>query len=85
MAINKQPQNSGSDAVNKPPDPKTNGKKPKQLDLTSNLDRDLQENLLMSVTPQASSSIGSVDRQIETEVWRSKTPWWKMWQLWEFY
>ena len=82
MAINKQPQNSGSDAVNKPPDPKTNGKKPKQLDLTSNLDRDLQENLLMSVTPQASSSIGSVDRQIETEVWRSKTPWWKMWQLW---
>lgn len=81
MAINKQPQNSGSDTANKQSDAKTNGKKP-PLDLTSNLSHDFQENLLMPTTPQASASVSSIDRSIDKDQWREKTPWWKRWQLW---
>ena len=82
MAINKQPQ-SGSDTADKQSDAKaqTNGKKP-PLEATANLSHDFQENLLMPATPQASASASSVDRQIEKDQWRQKTPWWKRWQLW---
>ena len=82
MAIDKQPQ-SGSDAANKQSDAKakTNGKKP-QLNITSNFNHDFEENILMPATPQGSASVSSVDRQIEKDQWRQKTPWWKRWQLW---
>jgi hypothetical protein len=81
MATNKQPQNSGSDAAKAGSEAKTNGKKPKQLDLASNLNRDFQENLLVPATPQGSARVGSMDRSIENKQ-RPRTPWWKMWQLW---
>ena len=81
MAINKQPQNPSSDKADKQSDVKTNGKKP-QLNLTSDLTNDLQENLLMPATPQASASVSSVDLRIGIDERQPKTPWWKRWQLW---
>ena len=81
MAINKQPQ-SGSDTADKRSDAaKTNGKKP-QPNLTSNLSHDFEENILMPATPRGSASVSSVDRQIEKDLRREKTPLWKRWQLW---
>ena len=45
--------------------------------------RNLQENLLVPLTPQKSSSIEPARRKAEiAPVRRQKTPLWKMWQLW---
>ncbi len=77
MAINKEPRNSGSDATSKT-NAKINRQKPEQSDLNSSL-QDFPKNVLVPVTPQASSSMTN---PATTTVHSQKRPLWKTWQLW---
>ncbi|MEO0847520.1 MAG: chromosome segregation ATPase [Cyanobacteria bacterium J06648_1] len=82
MAINKEPQSSGSDAASKKSEnkinsAKTNSAKKRQSDLNASLP-DFPENILIPVTSQGSvASQGGA-----TRVKRSKRPFWQIWQLW---
>ncbi|MGB5632365.1 MAG: chromosome segregation ATPase [Waterburya sp.] len=79
MAINKKPQNSGSDAASKKSEAKINSEKPQQPDKSPSL-QDFSENILYSVTTPASTP--TVTNTTPAIARRKKTPWWKMWQLW---
>ena len=78
MAINKEPKKSSSDAANTKSDAKINDVRPKLPELNSQL-QDFPENVLIPVTPQASSPTIS---GAETTIHHQKRPWWQMWQLW---
>ncbi|MGF1589532.1 MAG: chromosome segregation ATPase [Pleurocapsa sp.] len=77
MAINKEPRNSGSDAVSKT-DAEINGAKPQHSDLVSSR-QDFPENVLVPVTPQASSPMVN---PVNTTVQLKKISWWQRWQIW---
>lgn len=83
MAINQEPQNSDSNATSNESETNMNDQKPQQPDSQSDIDQNLQENLLVPVTPQNSSSISPVSEQVElVKTRRHKRPLWKAWQLW---
>ena len=77
MAINKEPKKSSSDAASNKSDAKINDVRPKLPQLNSQL-QDFPENVLIPVTPQASSHTMN---GAETTI-HQKRPWWQMWQLW---
>lgn len=78
MAINKEPKKSSSDAASTKSDAKINDVRAKLPELNSQL-QDFPENVLIPVTPQASSHTIS---GTETTISHQKRPWWQMWQLW---
>jgi hypothetical protein len=86
MAINREPQNSsGSDAQKNESEAQSKDNAPQKLDSTLNHDHDLEENLLMPVTPQVSSSTNSItsrSKPLETKPWHKKRRWWQTWQIW---
>lgn len=83
MAINKEPQNSDSNATSNESDAIISNEKPQQPDPNYNNDQDLDLDLLLSMTPQSSSSLNSVDKPAELVTTpRKKRPLWKTWQLW---
>ena len=77
MAINKEPKKSSSDAASNKSDAKINDVRPKLPQPNSQL-QDFPENVLIPVTPQASSHTMN---GAETTI-HQKRPWWQMWQLW---
>ena len=82
MAINKEPQNSGSDAVSKESEhklPKLNSDK-QQKSVSSSLP-DFSENVLIPVTPQGSMPT-TTNQSTVTKVQRQKRPFWQIWQVW---
>ena len=79
MAINKEPQNSGSGAERKESERKINSEKQQRSDISSGL-TDFPENVLIPVTPQ--TSMPTVDRAVVTKVQRRKRPFWQIWQVW---
>ena len=79
MAINKKPQNSGSDAASKKPEVKISRKKPEQSDPSPSI-QDFSANILSPMTPQTSTPI--VSNSAPATVRQKKRPLWKMWQLW---
>jgi hypothetical protein len=87
MAINQEPQNSGSDATgndsgDKNSEDKLNSKNRKQLprtDLKSDLP-DFSENVVMPVTPQ--TPFPKTRPAKVTPVKPPKRPFWQIWQLW---
>ncbi|MEO1671260.1 MAG: chromosome segregation ATPase [Cyanobacteria bacterium J06631_2] len=79
MAINKEPQNSGSDAASKKSERKINSEKPQQHNLKAGLP-DFPEDILISVTSQR--SLQTVNQGSVTQVSRPKRPFWQIWQLW---
>ena len=91
MAIDKKPQNPGSDATSKT-DAKKNGKNPQQLDLSSGFNHDFSENLLVPMTSQKTSNntdlpldevtSNSINNSASAIAHPTKRPWWQMWQLW---
>ena len=78
MAINKEPQNSGSGAESKESERKINSEKQQRADISSGL-TDFPENVLIPVTPQ--TSMPTVDRAVIT-VQQRKRPFWQIWQVW---
>lgn len=78
MAINQEPQNSGSDAAGKDSERKANSEKLLRSDLKHNLPG-FSENVLIPVTSQASSPTA---RQSTVQVQRPKRQLWQIWQLW---
>jgi hypothetical protein len=78
MAINQEPQNSGSDAAGKDSERKANSEKLRRSDLKNNLP-DFSENVLIPVTAQTSSPTA---RQSTVQVQRPKRQLWQIWQLW---
>ncbi|MEN9871338.1 MAG: hypothetical protein RLZZ171_2330 [Cyanobacteriota bacterium] len=78
MAINQEPQNSGSDAAGKDSERKANSEKLLRSDLKNNLP-DFSENVLIPVTSQTSSPTA---RQSIVQVQRPKRQLWQIWQLW---
>ena len=83
MAINKEPQNSDSDATRGKSEAKINDDKPQQPNSDIDRDLDLQESLLMPVTPRSSSSIHPVSEQSELmPLPKPKRAWWQIWQVW---
>jgi hypothetical protein len=78
MAINQEPQNSGSDAAGKDSERKANSEKLLRSDLKNNLP-DFSENVLIPVTSQSSSPTA---RQSTVQVQRPKRQLWQIWQLW---
>jgi hypothetical protein len=84
MAINREPQNSGSDAQKNESEAQSKDNAPQKLDSTLRHDHDLEGNLLLPVTPQISSSTNSVtskSKSVETKPW-PKRRWWQTWQVW---
>ena len=79
MAINKEPQNSGSDAQSKESERKINSEKLQKPDLASGL-TDFPQNVLIPVTPQASMT--TVEQAVVTQVQRPKRQFWQFWQIW---
>jgi hypothetical protein len=83
MAINQEPQNSGSDATGKDSedkiDSKNNSKSLPKTDLNADLP-DFSENVLMPVTPQ--TPLPNTRPSTATPVQRPKRPFWQIWQLW---
>ena len=79
MAINKEPQNSGSDAKSKESERKINSEKQQKSEFNSGL-TDFPENVLIPVTPQA--SMPTVNQPVATKVQRTKKPFWQIWQVW---
>ncbi|MEL6578522.1 MAG: chromosome segregation ATPase [Cyanobacteria bacterium J06621_12] len=79
MAINKEPQNSGSDAASKKSERKINSEKPQQHNLKAGLP-DFPEDILIPVTSQR--SLQTVNQGSVTQVSRPKRPFWQIWQLW---
>ena len=83
MAINKEPQNSDSDATRGKSEAKINDDKPQQPNSDIDRDLDLKESLLMPVTPRSSSSIHPVSEQSElVSLPTHKRAWWQIWQVW---
>lgn len=80
MAINKEPQNSGSDAASKKSEVKITGKQPEQPDLSPSIS-DFSANILSPMTPQTSTPTVSTNTA-SAIVSQKKRPLWKMWQLW---
>ncbi|MEO0013953.1 MAG: hypothetical protein RLZZ535_2342 [Cyanobacteriota bacterium] len=78
MAINQEPQNSGSDAAGKDSERKANSEKLLRSDLKNDLP-DFSENVLIPVTSQTSSPTA---RQSTVQVQRPKRQFWQIWQLW---
>ena len=84
MAINREPPNSGSDAQKNESEAQSKDNAPQKSDSTFRHDHDLEENLLVPVTPQVSSSTSSVtskSKPVETKPW-PKRRWWQTWQVW---
>ena len=77
MAINKKPQNSGSDATSKKSKSKINGEKSRHLNGGRS---DFPENVLLPVTSQR--SLQTVNQGGLTQVQRSRRPFWQIWQVW---
>ena len=80
MAINEEPK-FRSDSNSDESDAKINGNDLKQPDINSDRDRELQESLIVPLTPQKPASIKPVEQQ-KLAVKPSRRPIWKMWQLW---
>lgn len=80
MAIDKEPQNSGSDAASKKSEVKITGKQPEQPDLSPSIS-DFSANILSPMTPQTSTPTVSTNTA-SAIVSQKKRPLWKMWQLW---
>jgi hypothetical protein len=78
MAINQEPQNSGSDAAGKDSERKANSEKQLRSDLKTDLP-DFSENVLIPVTSQTPMPS---TRQSIAQVQRLKRPFWQIWQLW---
>ena len=78
MAINQEPQNSGSDAAGKDSERKANSEKLLRSDLKNNLP-DFSEHVLIPVTAQTYSPTA---RQSTVQVQRPKRQFWQIWQLW---
>ena len=78
MAINQEPQNSGSDAAGKDSERKANSEKLLRSDLKNDLP-DFSEHVLIPVTSQTSSPTA---RQSTVQVQRPKRQFWQIWQLW---
>ncbi|MGL5835199.1 MAG: chromosome segregation ATPase [Waterburya sp.] len=83
MAINQEPQNSGSDATGKDSEDKINSKSNSnplpRSDLQSDLP-DFSENVLMPVTPQ--TPLPTTRPSTTPTVQHSKRPFWQIWQFW---
>ncbi|MEM6612977.1 MAG: chromosome segregation ATPase [Cyanobacteria bacterium P01_C01_bin.72] len=77
MAINKEPQNSGSDAASRKSENPINGKKPQHFNGGRS---DFSENVLMPVTSQRSPQ--TVNQGSLTQGRRSRRPFWQIWQVW---
>ncbi|NJO95215.1 MAG: chromosome segregation ATPase [Pleurocapsa sp. CRU_1_2] len=78
MAINQEPQNSGSDATGKDSERKVKSEKLLRSDLKSDLP-DFSENVLIPVTAQSRMP---TTRQSITQVKRPRKPFWQIWQIW---
>lgn len=81
MAIDKEPQKSNSDAKSKESKAKISSSNPKLSKSDTSNNPDLQENLLVPVTPQTDLKPIS-DRKESAKIIPPKRPWWKLWQLW---
>ena len=81
MAIDKEPANSTSDATSDESNAKISDSEPKASKPSSHNHQDLQENLLVPVTPQTSIEPTSPAKDL-VPVPKPKTPWWQMWQIW---
>lgn len=79
MAINKKPQNSGSDAASNQPEAKISSEQPQKPD-TSPSFQDFSDNVIYSVTTSASTP--TVSNTAPATAKLKKRPLWKMWQLW---
>ncbi len=82
MAIDKDSKKSGSDAISNESDAKIDSDKPQYHYQNFSKDNNLQENLLIPVTPQTSSIGSAADRPKSTTTRKQKRPWWQMWQIW---
>jgi hypothetical protein len=78
MAINQEPQNSGSDAAGKDSERKVNREKLLRSDLKNDLP-DFSENVLIPVTSQTSSPTA---RRSIAQVQLPKRQFWQIWQIW---
>jgi hypothetical protein len=95
MAINKEPQNSGSDAASRKSDPKIISSQSQQPDTNDQL-QDFPENVLLPVTAEGSQrkastfsegesvtpKTSSIANQSQSITYRQKRPFWQIWQLW---
>ena len=81
MAIDKEPQKSSSDAKSKESSAKINRSSPKLSKSDASNNPDLQENLLVPVTPQTDLKPLS-KKQENVKIIPPKRPLWKLWQVW---
>ncbi|MEY2832543.1 MAG: hypothetical protein RLZZ574_1801 [Cyanobacteriota bacterium] len=82
MAINQEPQNSGSDAAGKDSERKVHkvhSEKLSKSDLKTNIP-DFSENVLIPVTPQ--TPMPTTRQSTVNQAQRPRRPFWQIWQLW---